>query len=27
VPLQLTRGEPIADPLLRAGIPLPAHAR
>jgi nitroimidazol reductase NimA-like FMN-containing flavoprotein (pyridoxamine 5'-phosphate oxidase superfamily) len=27
VPLQLTRGEPVADPLLRAGIPLPAHAR
>jgi nitroimidazol reductase NimA-like FMN-containing flavoprotein (pyridoxamine 5'-phosphate oxidase superfamily) len=27
VPLQLTRGEPVADPLLRAGIPVPAYAR
>jgi uncharacterized protein len=27
VPLQLTRGEPVADPLLRAGTPVPAYAR
>jgi nitroimidazol reductase NimA-like FMN-containing flavoprotein (pyridoxamine 5'-phosphate oxidase superfamily) len=27
VPMQLTRGEPVADPLLRAGIPVPAYTR
>jgi nitroimidazol reductase NimA-like FMN-containing flavoprotein (pyridoxamine 5'-phosphate oxidase superfamily) len=27
VPMQLTRGEPVADALLRAGIPVPAYAR
>jgi nitroimidazol reductase NimA-like FMN-containing flavoprotein (pyridoxamine 5'-phosphate oxidase superfamily) len=27
VPMQLTRGDPVADPLLRTGIPVPAYAR